>query len=75
MPSRRHYQRTIGGKTYSHDLEKGVTDYTITVAEPSAALLAICGLATLGLIVSFGAHPPWRVRTAFAIFGTIISKS
>jgi len=69
------YELTIGGKTYSLDLEKGVTDYTITVAEPSAALLAICGWATLGLIVSFGAETQWRLRAALAVFGTMIREA
>jgi hypothetical protein len=69
------YERTIGGKTYSLDLEKGVSDYTITVAEPSAALLAICGWATLVWIVSFVADTPWRVRATFAAFGTMIRKA
>ncbi len=69
------YQLTIGGKTYSLDLEKGVTDYTITVTEPSAALLAICGLGTLGLIVSFGAAMPQRVRAAYCEFGALIREA
>jgi len=44
------YVLTIGNKTYDLDLQKGITDYTIVVPEPSAGLSLLVGLTCLVLI-------------------------